>query len=87
MLLVVCVVRDRAVDAFMRPFFVTHVGGALRGFTDEVNAKSGDSPVASHPDDYELYELGSFNDADASFVLFPKPRLVAVGKDLVRNVN
>lgn len=77
----VCSVRDRAIDAFGQPFCVTAVGSAIRSFTDEVNNPKSDL-VAKHPDDFDLYLLGTFNDESAKFDLLDSPRQIAVGKDL-----
>lgn len=81
MTLKVFAVRDRAIDAYGQPFFVPAVGLALRSFSDEVN-RSG-SPMNSHPDDYDLYEVGEWDDSTGT--LFPiTPRMVSIGKDVVR---
>lgn len=79
MILVVCSIRDSAVNAFMRPFFVTAVGQAIRSFGDEVNRK--DSDMYSHPDDYELFELGLFDDSTGRVTMLPEPRQLARGAD------
>lgn len=79
---VVCI-RDRAVDAFMQPWFVASVGAAVRAFSDEVN--KADSPMNKHPDDYDLYEVAQFDDATGEFKkVDEKPRQVAIGKDQVK---
>lgn len=87
MRLVIVAIRDRAVDAFGTPFFVPALGGALRSFADEVNRRDpeGKNQLAAHPEDFDLYELGSYNDGDAKFELLEKPRQVAIGKDQVRS--
>lgn len=79
--LVVCSVRDRALDAFMQPFFAPAIGLAVRSFSDEVNRA--DSPMAAHPEDYDLYQLGTFDDATGTFA-GTGPRQVAIGKDVKR---
>lgn len=86
MKLVIVAIRDRAVNAFGTPFFVTHIGGALRSFQDEVNRKDveGKNQLAHHPEDFDLYELGAYDDATGAFELLERPRQVAVGKDQVR---
>jgi len=81
-LYVVCV-RDRATDSFGRPFFVPHVGEALRSFTDEVNNK--DSELGRHPEDYDLFQCGTF-DSDTGLFDCGTPRQMAIGKDLVKGV-
>lgn len=75
-------IRDRAADAFGVPNFVVAVGAAIRTFGDECNNK--ESPLGQHPEDFDLYSLGEFDDADASFIAEGPPRQIAVGKDLVR---
>lgn len=82
MLLQVVVVRDSAVDAFGQPSFVVSIGGATRGFSDEVNRSAENNQFNKHPDDFELYHLGTYDDQGATFDLLEKPRLIARGKDL-----
>jgi len=78
---VVCAVRDRASDTFGRPFFVRTLGEANRSFIDEVNRASADNQLYAHPEDFDLYEIGSFDDDSGDLVAI-KPRMVAVGKDV-----
>lgn len=76
-------VRDRALDAFMQPFFVQSIGVGIRSFSDEVNRA--ESPMFAHPDDYDLYSLGTYEDADGSLVQpSGPPRQIAIGKDVKR---
>lgn len=72
-------VRDRAIDAYMQPFFVVAPGLAVRSFIDECNRP--ESPMCAHPEDYDLYLLGSFNDANGMFIPEERPRQLAIGKD------
>lgn len=64
-LLYVCTVKDRALDAFGRPFFVPSVGVAERSFMDEL--RNPESELAKHPEDYDLYLLGTYDDATGLF--------------------
>lgn len=61
---VVCV-SDRALGAFMRPFFAPNLAMARRSFSDEVNRAG--SEMGAHPEDYELHSLGSWNDQTGDF--------------------
>lgn len=79
--LVMLSVRDRAADTFARPFCVPAVGMGVRSFTDEVNRQDSNNPLWMHPEDYDLYEIGSFDESDGSIVWL-KPRQVAIGKDV-----
>lgn len=82
---VVCAVRDRAMDAFMQPIFVPAIGLALRSFSDEVNRS--DSPMFAHPEDYDLYEIGSYDDEYGKLIPLENVRMVSVGKDVKRPAN
>ena len=85
MMLQVVAVKDRAADAFMRPFFVPTIGMAVRSFQDEVNRQSADNAMFAHPEDYDLYSLGQFDEEAGTFVMDGRgPRMVAVGKDVAK---
>lgn len=79
---VVCV-KDTAIDSFLMPFCVPAPGAAVRSFTDEVNRNDAGNAMFKHPDDYFLYELGSFDSATGAFVSLPTPRLLVRGSDVV----
>lgn len=53
-------VRDIKADAFMNPFPVNTPGMAERAFTDVVNDPN--QPLHKHPADYQLFEVGSFDE-------------------------
>lgn len=74
-------VRDRAIDAFGQPFFSVSVGGAIRGFTDEINRPAENNQLNKHPEDFDLYLLGEFDDSNGKFET-SDPSQVAIGKDL-----
>jgi len=76
MKLQICVVRDRAIDQFGNPFFVTAIGQATRSFTDGVNSGKADDLVAQHPDDFDLYHLGEYDAGTARFLLLDSPVVV-----------
>jgi len=78
MIYYVCAVRDRATDVYGQPMFVAHVAAALRIFGDEINGSQ--SMLSRHPEDFDLYLLGEYDDASGSFNC-GSPRQIAVGKD------
>lgn len=84
MKLIICSVRDRAADVFGQPFYTPALGQAIRSFSDEVNRVDEKSTLFNHPEDFDLYELGTFDDAHASFDLLEEPRQVCIGKDVSR---
>lgn len=78
---VIMAVRDRAADVFAQPMFFNAVGSAVRSFSDAVNGNDQNSAVCQHPEDFDLYQLGVYNDEDGSFECHV-PKQVAIGKDL-----
>lgn len=84
MVLVMCAVKDRAADAFGRPFFVASEGLGIRGFLDEVNRAAEDNPLNKHPDDFDLYRLGTWDDNSCLFELEVTPKQLMLGKNAVR---
>lgn len=78
-ILVVVSVRDRAIGAFARPFSAPSAGVAIRSFIDEVNREGSD--MGAHPTDYELYEVGSFDDVLGQFSNPPAPNLLIRAED------
>lgn len=65
MILQVWCVRDKAVGAYMAPFYARSRGEALRSFMD---ASADANRFAKHAPDYDLYYLGTFDDATGLFV-------------------
>jgi len=82
MIMQICSIRDRQIDAFGRPIFVPHVGAAIRSFGDEINREDPNNEYYKHPGDYDLYHLGHFDDANATFTLLDKPKQLAIGEQL-----
>lgn len=76
-------VRDRAADTYAQPVFVTTVGGAIRAFEDEINRENENNALFRHPDDFDLYEIGAYDDQSAEIVS-SKPKQIAIGKEMKR---
>lgn len=82
MKLIVAAIFDRGVASFGRPFFVPHINAAMRAFTDEVNNSQSD--LFKHPEDYDLYELGEFDDSSGKFVLVENPKFLVSALSLIK---
>lgn len=82
MRLIMCAVRDRAADAYARPMFVPSVGIAIRSFSDEINRNAEDNQMNKHADDFDLYELGEYDDETAKFIILDTPKQLAIGKQV-----
>lgn len=76
-------VRDSAVEAFAPPVCVPHIGSALRAFTDDVNSGESKSNLRAHPDDFELFHFGEFDEETGRFSLLDEPSRIARGKDVL----
>ena len=82
MKLILCSVKDRAADAYGRPMFVPSTGVAIRSFSDEVNRAEAENQLYNHPDDFDLYEFGEFDDNNGKFNLYEEPKLLSLGKQV-----
>lgn len=83
MLQYVVSVKDRAAEIFNRPFFVPHRNVAVRDFTDEVNRSAPDNQLNKHPDDFDLYVLGTFDDNTGQFKMEETPVVLVRAKDVL----
>lgn len=79
MKLVMVAVRDSAVDAFMRPFFVPTTNFAIRSFQD---ACKQEAAFKEHPEDFTLYELGDFDEETGKCSNLDSPRQLIRGVDI-----
>lgn len=59
---VIAAIRDVKAGIFMQPFFVPAVGVAVRNVQDEVRRVADDNMLNMHPEDFELWQLGTFDD-------------------------
>lgn len=78
----VLAIKDRAVDAYMRPMYWPAIGAAIRAFGDEINRAAQDNDMYKHPDDYDLYHLGIWDDNTGQYDVHEIPKMVAIGKQL-----
>lgn len=83
--MIVCAIKDRALDAFMRPFFMMTRAQAIRGFQDEVNRAAPDNPLHAHPEDHDLYMLAAWSETSGKF--YEHIERLAMGKDSVLQRN
>ena len=84
MILHIFTVRDRAANVFGTPYFAVSKGSAIRGFGDEINRKGENNMLNLHPEDFDLFYLGEYDDARGVFNT-DTPTQIAVGKDLVQS--
>ncbi len=65
MLLKVYTVYDSKSEAYMQPFYTQTHGQAMRSFADTANDKQ--STISRHAGDFTLFQIGEFDDENASF--------------------
>ena len=59
-------VFDHVAKTYNRPMFLSSNGVAIREFKDECNRP--DSPINKHPEDYELFGIGEYDDETGAVV-------------------
>ncbi len=71
MILKIFSMHDEKAEAFVRPFFMPTLALAVRAI---ISAGQEDTHAfALHPKDYVLYELGTWQEEDAEFILSATP--------------
>lgn len=83
MKMIIVAVRDIKANVYAQPMFVNNIGGAIRGFGDECMREDHQNLLWKHPEDFELHDLGLYNDADGTFETH-KPLQIAVGSNYKR---
>lgn len=77
-------VRDRQLDVFGTPNFSVALGGSIRAFGDEINRVDVNNPLNKHPEDFDLYHLGEYDDETGHFDCLVPPKMIAIGKDYAK---
>lgn len=83
MKMVIVSILDTAAGAYGRPAFVASEGVAIRQFQDEVNRPHEDNQLYKHPDDFQLYYIGTFDDNTGGMDLMASPKLISRAKDVM----
>lgn len=72
-------VYDLGAAAFGKPVYVRADGEAVRMFTDEINRAEDGNVMFAHPDHFQLFKLGVFDDGSGLFEGLPQPDKVVDG--------
>lgn len=75
-------VYDSKSGYYCSPFFLKSTGEALRSFMDTASGKK-DSMISQHPEDFTLFELGTYDEIKAVFEVYPSPRSLGVAIELI----
>jgi hypothetical protein len=81
MIYVLISIKDRATEAFQPVASVRAKGEAIRSFQDAINNPQ-NPQLNNHPDDYDLYIVGYFDDQTGEITNLDKPEKLADGKQL-----
>lgn len=74
-------IRDIKIGSYLLPFFQTHKAGAMRHFADL--AKEPQCPVAKHPEDFQLFEIGVYDPQTALLTPNHQPDFLANATDFL----
>lgn len=74
-------IRDIKVGAYQQPACVAAIGGAERAFSDAVNNQERNTDISRHPEDFELYILGTFDDETGRIETKEQPQFVMGGSN------
>lgn len=78
----VLAIHDKAAECFGRPVFAVAIGAAVRSFQDEVNRDDPQNAMHGHAKDFDLYELGEYDDSTGRFSCLEIPKRVASGAQM-----
>lgn len=63
---------DNAIKAYMPPVCYRSKGEMLREISNVINSQNGNG-ISLHPADYFIFEIGEYDDSNASFTLYDAP--------------
>lgn len=75
-------VYDLKACAYLQPFFSGNAGSAIRAFEDAVEDPK--SPIAKHPSDYQLFELGTWDDNSGALAGILPMKLLCSGGEFAK---
>lgn len=82
MIVKIFAIHDSKAKNFGPPFTYLTIDQALRGFEDAVNRPG---ILQDHPNDFTLYEIGTYDDSDSSLLSLTPIRLLAVGSEFKKH--
>lgn len=77
-------VRDTAVGEFLLPWYFKNHGAAVRALGDSVNKPSEDNQFFQHPEHFQLYQVGSY-DQETGVITSMAPEFVVDCQSLVKS--
>lgn len=83
MILKAFVLYDKVSEMYLQPMFLPNLGVCMRSLRDEISRGGDGNNLANHPGDYELCELGSYDQETGEFLPVVPPRVVCRVLDVV----
>lgn len=80
-------VRDEKAGLFNQPFCQKNHTVAIRAFSMEVNRDDPGNVLFHNPEDFTLYELGSFDEDNGALLRTDKPQPVATATSLKKEAR
>ncbi|QCQ84643.1 nonstructural protein [Blackfly microvirus SF02] len=81
--------RDIVSNLYSVPMFVPSIGGAIRAFGDECQRDEKNNSLFQHPEDYELWHLGEYDDNNGTILVYSQEerKQIAVGANYRRSIK
>lgn len=90
MLYTMVTIKDAKANVFTPPSFFRHAGQAIRAFIDTIRQGTAGPDAAlmhRYPGDYDLYEIGTFDDETGETVTSERPKLLYNGSNAAGETN
>lgn len=71
----ICTIHDTKAEVWGEPFYVMSNGQAVRAFADA--ARGNDTDIGKHPEDYNLYKIGEWDERTGAILAIEPVHLIA----------
>lgn len=78
-------IYDTKSEVFSQPFYTITSGSAIRSFTEIANDK--EHQIGKHPEDFVLYEIGTWHEAVGTIVPLEHNVNLGKAKDYINKSN
>lgn len=72
-------VLDTAAQYYSPPTAFRSAGAAVRWFEDQIASGDKSNPLCLHPEHFQLFHLGHFDDSTSEFMLLDRPVALVFG--------
>ena len=77
-------IRDIKADLWARPTYTPSLGASVRDFGDQCQKQDEQNLLYTHPEDFELYHIGEFDDSNGKIEQLQQPKQIAAGSNYKR---